>query len=80
MTDTIAFSGQLFKLLMESELSEAEIVDAICLAATMRLAAQTETLPQLFAKVDQLAEVFKLYARCHQEKFSKAQAANLETT
>lgn len=70
-----ALAGQLFKLLLESELSEAEVVKALAIGTTMRLAYDTSSTAELLMKVDALAALFKQHARVNIEAFSNAQQA-----
>lgn len=73
-----ALAGKLFLTFIESELSEAEVVGALAISATMRLAYDAATFEELITKMDNLAEVFKSYARANLEAFTNAKRSQVE--
>jgi len=67
--------GTIFNLLVQNELSEAEIVEALSIGITLRLAYQTETFEQLLEKLDNLHPIFMQHARINIEALAAAQHA-----
>ena len=70
-----ALAGKLFKLLLESELSEAEVVKALSTGCLMRLAYDTDTPEELLMKIDALCALFKTHARNDLQAFMAAREA-----
>jgi len=70
-----ALAGKLFEDLLSSELSEAETVQALAIAITLRLAYQTETFEQLLEKLDNLHPIFMQHAKINIEALAAAQHA-----
>ena len=68
-------AGRLFSTLFESSLSEAEIVSALAIAITMRLAHDSETMDEVISKLEKLAPIFIAYAKTNLAAFEAAQQA-----
>lgn len=68
-------AGQLFSVMLNSDLTEAETVSAIAIAVTMRLAYETETMEELIEKLERLAPLVIEYAKANLHAFEAAQRA-----
>ena len=68
-------AGRLFNTLFESGLSEAEVVAALSIAVTMRLAHDSETMDEVITKLEALAPIFISYAKTNLAAFEAAQQA-----
>lgn len=72
---TVQTAGELFRTMLNSELDEAETVEALSIAITMRLAYETKTFDELLGKLDKLFPIFKEHARVNIEGLAAAQRA-----
>lgn len=73
-----ASAGTVFRLLLESELSEAELVATLAISATMLLAAHTTTHQELVEKLEKLGPFTVAYAKANLEAFTRAQRAKAD--
>lgn len=73
-----AAAKELFTLLLDHELSEAEAVSAIAIASTMRLAYKANSFAELKLKVQKLGTIFSRYAEANAEAFEAALRAKEE--
>ncbi len=65
----------LFKCLIEKELSEAEVVSTVAMTLAMRLAYSSQTIEDLEVKLKKFPEIFTHYARLN---LQAAQSAMLQ--
>ena len=70
-----ATAGHLFRILLECPLTEAEVVKALAIAITMRLAIDTQDSTELIAKLEALAPFVIAHAKTNLEAFAYARAA-----
>ena len=63
---------ELFRLMLEAELSEAEAVAAIVMGSTMRLAYDSTSLEDLKLKLSKLTPLFERYAELNLEAYAEA--------
>ncbi len=68
-------SRDLFHVLIEKELSEAEVVSAVSMTLAMRLAYSSTTIEELEGKLTKFPEIFLRYARLN---LQAAQSAMLQ--
>ena len=73
-----ALGGKIFQTLLEDELTEAEVVSALAIGITMRLAYGTESFEQLIQKLEKLNPIFLSYAKQNIELIQAAQKAKAE--